>query len=102
VIRSRERTRRGFFLHLNEGPKLLRVKRADRRVVEQAFRRLGIVVVDEHGARIDESQFKKEAEPTFNQNVDPPMSEWVVDSFAPLWFVNWYRGRRVRQSSDDA
>jgi hypothetical protein len=102
VIRSLERTRRGFILHLSDGPKSLGVKRTDRRVVEEAFRRLGIVVVDEYGARIDESQFQKEADPMFNQNVDLPISEWLVDSFAPLWFVNWFHGRRVRQSSDDA
>jgi hypothetical protein len=98
-IRSLERTRRGFILHLNAGPRELRVRDCDRRAVEGVFRSLGVIVVDEFGARIDPSQFEKEADPEFNRNAGPPLMHLLIDSFAPMPIVRWHRGRRVRQSS---
>ena len=102
MIRSLERTRRGFVLHLTEGAKALRVRQRDRRAIEEALRTLGVIVVDEYGARIDASQFEKEADPEFNRNAGPPLVHLLIDSFAPMAIVRWHHGRRVRQSSDDA
>jgi hypothetical protein len=70
--------------------------------VESALRDFGVRIVDEYGANIDQSQFEKEADPTFNKNVGPPLVHVLIDSFAPMPIVRWHHGRRVRQSSDDA
>jgi hypothetical protein len=101
-IRSVERTRRGFVLHFDEGSATLRVSGDDRRQVEAALRGVGLTIVDEWGARVDESQFVKEQDPRFNRRVGPGFFVFLVESFAPLSVVGWLHRRRVRQSSDDA
>jgi hypothetical protein len=74
VVLSIERTRRGFALHLVDGARRLDVAKRERRAVEGAFRSLGVTVVDEYGCRIDQSQFDREADPTFNHKLGP--SAW--------------------------
>lgn len=102
MLLSAERTRLGFVLHFQEGSRRILVRRRDRRPVELGLRTLGVQIVDEYGARIDETQFEKEADPAFNKNPGPRLSQLLVDSFAPMWVVRWHQGRRVGQSSDDA
>lgn len=56
ALRSAERTRFGFILHLDNGSRRVYVRRKDRREVERALRGAGVVIVDEWGAQIDQSQ----------------------------------------------
>lgn len=98
---SAERSRLGFVFHLSVGvTRRLYVRRGDRRAVERVLRDLHVLIVDEWGARIDESQFEKEADPLFNRNPGPGFWRIMYQSFAPLWFINWRIGRHMRQSSD--
>jgi hypothetical protein len=101
-IRSVERTRRGFVIHFGRGVATMRVKPSDRRRVEAAFRSLGVVIVDEWGAQIEESQFAKEADPQFNRNVDDGLPSFWVALLTPNWYLRYRHRRLVRQSSDDA
>lgn len=104
MIRSIERTWRGFRLHLEDGSVVLRVSKRDRRVIEAAFRNLGVPVVDEYGARIDESQFEKELVAPEQLRDPDAIGAWrlVALMLTPNWFLGWRDRRRVRQSSDDA
>lgn len=97
---SVERSRHGFVLHRRHGESKVYVRSRDRRHVERIFRDLGITIVDEWGARIDESQFEKESDPTFNRKAG---SGWrsMYESLAPLTLINWRLRRDMRQSSDD-
>jgi hypothetical protein len=102
VTAERIASRRGFQLH---GPSWQRlvvvIRRSGQRRFEQQLRAHGVVIVDEWGARIDDSQFEKEADPRFNWNVDdgPP---FLVAAFAPMFVVRWWDRVTMRQSSDDA
>jgi hypothetical protein len=100
-VLTAERARRGFVLHVVHGEHVLRVRKRDRRDVERALRSLNVTIVDEWGARIDESQFAKEEDPEFNRNVGPGFWRMMWESFAPLFILNWGWRRRMRQSSDD-
>jgi len=95
VIRSVERTRRGFILHLADGAWELKVRPPGRRPVEFAFRALGVEVVDEWGARIDLSQFEKESDPAFNRKVGPGFWGFFVMAFFPLLYF-WWQAKRGR------
>ena len=41
------------------------VRQRNRRSVEETLRAAGVTIVDEYGARIDDSQFEKELDPEF-------------------------------------
>ena len=57
---------RGFRLHVLSGEPLTMIVGKDRqRDIEKSLRGGGVQIVDEYGARIDESQFDKEADPEF-------------------------------------
>ena len=57
---------RGFQLHVLSGDVLtMVVGKRRRRAVERSLRDAHVQVVDEYGARIDESQFRKEEDPEF-------------------------------------
>jgi hypothetical protein len=76
------------------------VRKRNRRSMESAFRAAGLIVVDEWGARIDESQFEKELNPDYNKDVGPSGWRILYESFAPVWLINWGFRRHMRQSSD--
>jgi hypothetical protein len=100
-----ERVRGGFVLHLGgatPSTRQLRVARGDRREVECALRSLGVTIVDEYGARIDESQYARELDPAFNRKVGPGFAMFFLEAFGPRTVAHWLRRRGVRQSSDDA
>jgi hypothetical protein len=102
-ILSVERTRSGFRIHSrNCVPAAIRVEKGARRGVEAELRAAGMVIVDEWGARIDASQFEKEADPAFRKlrtDDDLPSALWAL---VPNWYLGWRHRRLVRQSSDDA
>lgn len=67
-ILSAERLQRGRSLRLHTlagEDVVLRAPRGGRRELERLLRDAGVTIVDEYGARIDQSQFEKEADPTF-------------------------------------
>jgi hypothetical protein len=97
-----ERAKRGFRLHLESGASArMFVRRRERRPTEREFRRRGLVIVDEWGARIDESQFAKEGDPRFNRKSDPEYLSWW-EFYLPMFLLKRRESRHVRQSSDDA
>jgi hypothetical protein len=101
-VRTAERTRLGFTLHGANDQTRVYVRKRDRRTIEGVFRQLGVVIVDEYGARIDKSQFEKERDPSFNKNPGPGFWRLMYELFMPLWVLNWRWRRDMRQSSDDA
>jgi hypothetical protein len=102
VIRSVERSRRGFILHVEDGVRELRVRLRDRRAVELEFRALGLVIVDQYGCRIDDSQFEKEADPDFNRKIGPGSLGFLGMAFGPKWLSHRLDARYMRQSYDNA
>ncbi len=94
---------RGFRLHLRSAERVVLVTgRKSWRTAERSLRDAGVIVVDEFGARIDESQFDKEADPSFNRKVGPGFAGSLWDAFAPNWYLAWRYRRDMRQSSDNA
>ena len=66
VTAERRVVRSGFHLHLSQGSRFsVRVRRGRLRKFENQLRNRGVVIVDEYGARVDQSQFEKEADPHF-------------------------------------
>jgi hypothetical protein len=103
VTAERVASRIGFRLHGRDWEKLMVVvRRSQQRSVERHLRAGGVVIVDEWGARIDDSQFEKEAHPEFNRNVDDGFPPFVLATFAPMFVLRWWERRSMRQSSDDA
>src|SRR4051812_39754935 len=73
-ICSVERISLGFGFHLASGRyRRLIVGPVRRRNIERALRDADLVIVDRYGARIDLSQFQKEADPTYGRDV-----RWVA------------------------
>jgi hypothetical protein len=93
-VLSAERRWYGFALHVASGPNWkLVARRRDRRQIEGELRRRGIVIVDEWGARVDQSQFEKEADPGFNRL----RTDWQAVRLALLPNFVHRRRSRVRQ-----
>jgi hypothetical protein len=76
------------------------MRRSTVRVLEEQLRARNVVIVDEYGARIDDSQFAKEADPNFNRNVDDGFPPFLVAAFAPMFVVRWWSDRSMRHWSD--
>jgi hypothetical protein len=90
-VLSAERIWYGFALHAVSAPNWrLVVRRRDRRLVEEELRRRGLVIVDEWGARVDQSQFEKEADPGFNRLP----TDW--NAFRDALTPNFIHRRRAR------
>lgn len=102
-IATAERVRRGYRLHGSGWENLtVLVAKSRMRDVEQALRCGGVMIVDEVGARIDASQFEKEADPAFNRNVDDGFPSFWASLLTPNFVLRWRHERSMRQSSDDA
>jgi hypothetical protein len=94
---------RGFRLHSHERESLVVLTGKDkRRDAERRLRDGGVLIVDQYGARIDESQFEKEADPDFNRR--PGESVWplLLIVLTPNVVHRWRHRRLMRQWSDDA
>lgn len=102
LLLSAERTQQGFRLHLRDGAATMRVRRSERRRIEAALRSVGVVVVDEFGAIVDDSQFEKEADPAFNRRIGPGFVGFLAMAFGPRWLAGLIHQRHMRQLSDDA
>jgi nitric oxide synthase oxygenase domain/subunit len=102
MILSVERSRRGFVLHVEDGTRELRVRSKHRRAVEHEFRELGVVVVDQHGCAIDQSQFDRELNPQFNRKIGPGLWGFLGTAFGPKWLSHRLHERYMRQSYDNA
>jgi hypothetical protein len=89
---------RGFRLHTRGWESLVVLtRRRDRREAERGLRDSGVLIVDQYGARIDESQFEKEADPEFNTRFE----ENVWSLFRASCGALWSQCRRsMRQWSD--
>jgi|GEM_PF-5508958 len=94
---------RGFRLHGRGWEKLvILVRRSGQRAFEERLRAGGVLIVDECGARIDASQFAKEADPQFDKNIETGFPPTLLVFFAPNFVLNWWYGRHpMRQWSDD-
>jgi hypothetical protein len=93
----------GLRLHLrSHHPIVVLVKRGARRSVESALREHGVQIVDEYGCRIDQSQFDKEADPSFNSKIGPGFWAFLGLSFGPRWLGARLDAKYMRQSSDNA
>jgi hypothetical protein len=100
---ERLESRWGYRLHGRGWQNLVIVCRPSQmRRVEGVLRARGVVVVDQFGARIDDSQFAKEADPNFNRNVDDGLPSFFVLLFTPNFLLRRRSRRAVRQWSDDA
>ena len=100
---ERMASRHGFRLHGRGWKNLVvLVRRSGQRGFEETLRAGGVVIVDEYGARIDASQFDKEADPEFNRNVDDGLRSLFSALITPNWYLGWRYRRSMRQSSDDA
>ena len=73
-----------------------------RREAEQCLRDGGVLIVDQYGARIDESQFEKEADPYFNQRPGESVWSLLLITLTPNAVLRWRYRRAMRQWSDDA
>lgn len=95
---------RGFTLHLRttEKPVRLVIPSSGMRQLERRLRDAGVRIVDEYGGQIDESQFTKEADPSFNKNVKSELPGFWWTVLHPNFVLRWQHERRMRQSSDDA
>jgi hypothetical protein len=94
---------RGFVLHNKETKSLVVMTgKRRRREVERLLRDQGVLIVDRYGARIDESQFEKEADPEFNRH--PGESIWPLLRvvLTPNAVLGWRHRRIMRQSSENA
>ena len=108
---ARRPSGRSFWIHRQSSyePVRVLVRRSKGRGWESELRRERVRIVDEYGAMIDESQFEKEADPSFAKRRyphDPRFWDLVIGLLTPK-FV--YRRRRerarleyMRQSYDDA
>ena len=93
----------GLRLHLASAkPVVVTVRPRACRAVEGKLRSAGVTIVDEYGAQIDQSQFDKEADPSFNHKVGPGFWYLVGALLTPNWYLGWRHRRLMRQSSDDA
>lgn len=103
VTAERMASRLGFRLHAHGWESLVvLVRRSAQRGFEEELRAGGVVIVDDLGARIDESQFEKEVDPEFNRNVDDGFPPFLLAAFAPMFVLRWWERWSMRQSSDDA
>jgi len=60
------------------------------------------MIVDQYGARIDESQFEKEADPKFNTRFEESIWSLLLVVLTPNAVHRWRYRRSMRQWSDDA
>jgi hypothetical protein len=103
VTAERLPSRIGFRLHGRGWTKLVViVSRSGLRAFEGQLRSGEVVVVDQWGARIDESQFAKEEDPDFNRNLDTEMPGLIRTVLTPNFVLRWRSRRAMRQWSDDA
>ena len=70
--------------------------------MEAVVREVGCLVVDEYGARIDRSQFEKEADPKFNTRFEESIWSLLLVVLTPNAVHRWRYRRSMRQWSDDA
>lgn len=101
-IRSVERTLYGFKVHGADNSWSLFVHQRNRRLTEAGFRAAGLVIVDQWGSQIDDSQFAKERDDSFNRTVGPGFWAFWRVALTPNWVLARRYRRDVRQSSDDA
>jgi len=100
VSAERLQSGRGFRLHTQGwGSLVVLVAKSKCREVERRLRDGCVLVVDQCGARIDESQFEKEADPEFNTRFEENVGSLFRASCGALWSQC---RRSMRQWSDDA
>ena len=96
-------SRIGFRFHGRGWEKLIVVVgRSGLRTFEEKLRAGGVMIVDQYGARIDESQFEKEADPKFNTRFEESIWSLLLVVLTPNAVHRWRYRRSMRQWSDDA
>jgi hypothetical protein len=94
---------RGFRLHTQGWESLVVLTgKGKRREAERRLRDGGVMIVDQYGARIDESQFEKEADPEFNTRFEESIWSLLLIVLTPNAAHRWRYRRAMRQWSDDA